>query len=134
RARLLSRVGVVPEDPDAPPSMTAPALGAFSAGLYPSWDSKGFSDRLARFSIPLDVPFGKLSKGQKGQVQLALALAPSPDLLILDDPTLGLDAVARKAVFEELVDELADRGTTVFLTTHDLAGVERMADRVGILK
>ncbi|PYQ56169.1 MAG: ABC transporter ATP-binding protein, partial [Acidobacteria bacterium] len=55
-------------------------------------------------------------------------------LLVLDDPTLGLDAVARKAVFEELIGDLADRGTTVFITTHDLAGVERIADRVGILR
>ncbi|HEX2799641.1 MAG TPA: hypothetical protein VHQ44_08210, partial [Thermoanaerobaculia bacterium] len=60
--------------------------------------------------------------------------ASSPDLLVLDDPTLGLDAVARAAFFDELVGELADRGTTVLLTSHDLAGVEKMADRVGILK
>ena len=53
---------------------------------------------------------------------------------MLDDPTLGLDAVARKAVFEELIGELADRGTTVLITTHDLAGVERIADRVGVLR
>ena len=65
---------------------------------------------------------------------MALALAASPRLLVLDDPTLGLDAVARKAVFEELIGDLADRGTTVFITTHDLAGVERIADRVGILR
>jgi ABC-2 type transport system ATP-binding protein len=65
---------------------------------------------------------------------LALALAASPSLLVLDDPTLGLDAVARRELFEELIGDLADHGTTVFLTTHDLAGVEGIADRVGILK
>jgi ABC-2 type transport system ATP-binding protein len=89
---------------------------------------------LKRFGVPGDVPFGKLSKGQKAQVALALALASAPKLLVLDDPTLGLDAVARKAVFEELIGELADRGTTVFITTHDLAGVERIADRVAVLR
>jgi ABC-2 type transport system ATP-binding protein len=78
--------------------------------------------------------FGVLSKGQKALVSLALALGSSPELLLLDDPTLGLDAVARAAFFDELVVELADRGTTVFLTSHDLAGVEKMADRVGILR
>jgi ABC-2 type transport system ATP-binding protein len=67
-------------------------------------------------------------------VALALALASSPDLLVLDDPTLGLDPVARRAFFEELVGELADRGTTVFLTSHDLAGVESMATHVAFLK
>ena len=52
---------------------------------------------------------------------------------MLDDPTLGLDAVARRGLYRELVGELADRGTTVFLTTHDLAGVEGIADQIGVL-
>jgi ABC-2 type transport system ATP-binding protein len=72
--------------------------------------------------------------GQKSQVLLAAALGHSPELPVLDDPTLGLDAVARKAFFEELIGDLADRSTTVFLATHDLAGVEGIATRVGILK
>ena len=79
-------------------------------------------------------PFGRLSRGQKTQVQLALALGHSPELLVLDDPTLGLDPVARRALYGEIVGELADRGTTIFLTTHDLAGFEGIATRVGILK
>lgn len=134
RARLMERVGVVPEEPDAPREMTPRQLGAFCARLYPSWDAKAYDARLSRFGVPPGTPFGRLSKGQKGLTQLALALAPSPDLLLLDDPTLGLDPVARHAFFDEIVAELADRGTTVVLTTHDLAGVERIADRVGILK
>jgi ABC-2 type transport system ATP-binding protein len=134
RAAILSEVGVVPEDPDAPPAMTARQLSRFCSRLYPRWDAAGVEARLKRFGVPPDSPFGKLSKGQKGQVMMALALASSPRLLVLDDPTLGLDAVARKAVFEELIGDLADRGTTVFITTHDLAGVERIADRVGILR
>jgi ABC-2 type transport system ATP-binding protein len=134
RAAILSEVGVVPEDPDAPPAMTARQLSRFCSRLYPRWDAAGVEARLKRFGVPADSPFGKLSKGQKGQVMMALALAASPRLLVLDDPTLGLDAVARRAVFEELIVDLADRGTTVFITTHDLAGVERIADRVGILR
>jgi ABC-2 type transport system ATP-binding protein len=133
RASILAEVGVVPEDPNAPPAMTARQLSRFCSRLYPRWDAAGVEARLKRFGVPARTPFGKLSKGQKGQVSLALALASSPRLLVLDDPTLGLDAVARKAVFEELIGDLADRGTTVFITTHDLAGVERIADRVGIL-
>jgi ABC-2 type transport system ATP-binding protein len=134
RASILSEVGVVPEEPDAPPAMTARQLSRFCSRLYPRWDAAGVEARLQRFGVPAVTPFGKLSKGQKGQVLIALALAASPRLLVLDDPTLGLDAVARKAVFEELIGDLADRGTTVFITTHDLAGVERIADRVGILR
>lgn len=134
RARLLSGVGVVPEEPDAPPAMTAKQLARFCSGLYESWDGAGLAERLKRFGVPDDVPFGQLSKGQKGHVLLSLALAGSPRLLVLDDPTLGLDPVARRAVFDELIVDLSERGTTVFLTSHDLAGVEGIADRIGLLQ
>ncbi|HKV07401.1 MAG TPA: ABC transporter ATP-binding protein [Thermoanaerobaculia bacterium] len=134
RAAILKEVGVVPEEADMPPATTARQVSRFCSRLYPQWDAAGVEARLRRFGVPADVPFGRLSKGQKGQVALALALASSPRLLVLDDPTLGLDALARKAIFEELIGELADRGTTVFITTHDLAGVEKIADRVAILK
>jgi ABC-2 type transport system ATP-binding protein len=134
RAALMQRVGVVPEEPDAPPMSTVARLVDFCARLYRSWDGPGVEERLRRFAVPREVPFGRLSKGQKGQVMLALALGHRPELLVLDDPTLGLDVVARKVLYEELVGELADRGTTVFLTTHDLAGIEGIADRVAILR
>jgi ABC-type multidrug transport system ATPase subunit len=134
RASILTNVGVVPEDPDMPPAMTSRQIARFCSRLYPTWDAAGVEARLKRFGVPGDVLFGKLSKGQRAQVALALALAGAPRLLVLDDPTLGLDAVARKAVFEELIGELADRGTTVFITTHDLAGAERIADRVAVLR
>jgi ABC-2 type transport system ATP-binding protein len=134
RADILAEVGVVHESPDAPPAMTAAQLSRFCSRLYPRWDGPGFSARLRRFGIPENIAFGKLSRGQRGQVALGLALAPEPRLLILDDPTLGLDPVARRSVFEELIGDLADRGTTVFLTSHDLGGVEGIADRVGILR
>jgi ABC-2 type transport system ATP-binding protein len=134
RASLMAKVGVVPEDADAPPAMTARQLSAFCAKLYPTWDAPSVDARLARFGVPAGTPYGSLSKGQRALVALALALASSPELLVLDDPTLGLDAVARRAFFEELVGELADRGTTVLLTSHDLAGVESLATHVGFLK
>jgi ABC-2 type transport system ATP-binding protein len=134
RATILAEVGVVHESPDAPSAATAIQLSRFCARLYPRWDGAGFASRLRRFGVPGDVPFGKLSRGQRSQVALGLALAPEPRLLILDDPTLGLDPVASRSVFEELIGELADRGTTVFLTSHDLGGIEGIADRVGILQ
>ena len=134
RARLMAKIGVVPEEPDAPPEMTAREIFAFCRKLYASWDGNGVEERLSRFGVPTGVAFGRLSKGQKAQVMLCAALGHRPELLVLDDPTLGLDPVARKAFFEELIGDLADRGTTVFLATHDLAGVEGIATRVGILK
>jgi len=133
RSRAMARIGVVPEEPDAPPDMTVGELLAFCAPLYPTWDDTSARARLERSAVPLDVPFGRLSKGQKGAVMLALALAAAPELLILDDPTLGLDAVARRALYDELIGDLADRGTTVLVTTHDLDGIEPIADRVAIL-
>jgi ABC-2 type transport system ATP-binding protein len=132
RAWAMARVGVVPEEPDAPPEMTAAQILAFAARVYARWDAASTRARLARFA-PLDVPFARLSKGQKGAVMLALALGHSPELLVLDDPTLGLDVIARDAVFGEVIGDLADHGTTVFITTHDLAAIERLADRIGIL-
>ena len=130
----MERRGVVPEEPDAPPAMSARELSAFCRRIYPRWYSGAVAAMLERFEVPDRTPFGKLSKGQKGETMLALALGHSPDVLVLDDPTLGLDVVARRALSEEIVGELADRGTTVFLTTHDLAGFEGIATRVGILK
>jgi ABC-2 type transport system ATP-binding protein len=133
RTSLMQRVGVVAEEADAPPSMRVDALARFSASLYPRWNRAAFDERLARFAIAPRTRFGDLSKGQKKQVSVALALAHEPELLVLDDPTLGLDVVARKSLFEEVIAELADRGTTVFITTHDLAGVETIADRIGVM-
>jgi ABC-2 type transport system ATP-binding protein len=133
RASLMERVGVVPEEPDAPPEMTAAQLSAFCSRVYRRWDGGLVRDRLDRLGAPLDRPFGRLSKGQKGAVMLALALGHGPQLLLLDDPTLGLDVVARDAVFGEVIVELADRGTTVFVTTHDLRAVEGIAEHVAIL-
>jgi ABC-type multidrug transport system ATPase subunit len=134
RAWAMERVGVVPEEPDAPPEMTAAEVCAFASHAYARWDEASTRERLERFATPRDVPFARLSKGQKGAVMLSLALGHSPELLVLDDPTLGLDVLARDAVFGEVIGDLADRGTTVFVTTHDLGAIERLADRVGILK
>jgi ABC-2 type transport system ATP-binding protein len=133
RAELMDRVGVVPEEPDAPATATADRLSAFCGRVHRRWDAPAVARRLDRLGVPRRHPFGKLSKGQKGSVHFALALGASPELLVLDDPTLGLDPAARHELFGDLIGELADRGTTVFLTTHDLAGIEGIANRVGIL-
>lgn len=134
RPALMAESGVVPETPDAPPGMSARELLEFSRRLYARCDVAAALARLERFGVPADRAFSRLSKGQRGQLSLALALAHQPRLLVLDDPTLGFDPIARRAFFDELIAELADRGTTVFVTTHDLDGVERIADRVGMLR
>jgi ABC-2 type transport system ATP-binding protein len=134
RKTLMSRVGIVPEESDAPPAMRVGEIAMFCARLYPRWDADAVTKRLDRFAIDPKARFGDLSKGQKKQVMLALALAMSPEVLILDDPTLGLDVVARKSLFDEVIAELADRGITVFITTHELTAIEAIADRVAIMR
>ncbi len=134
RHRLMGRIAATPETPDAPAGMQVDALGSFVGSFHPRWDAPAHRQRLDRFGISPAKRFGALSRGQQGLVMLSLALAQRPELLLLDDPTLGLDPVARRFVFDELIGELADRGTTVLLTTHDLEGIERIATHVGILR
>ncbi len=134
RRSIMDRVGVAPEVSDIPPEMTALQVSRFARPLYARWDHQAFMDRLDRFGVEPGRRFSRLSKGQRKQVGLALALSSSPEFVILDDPTLGLDPVARKALFDELIGELAERGTTVLLTTHDLAGIEGVATRVGVIR
>ncbi len=129
RQHVLRRVGVIPEESDLPPALGAGALAEFAARPYPMWDAQFVRERLARQGVGQDMPVAKLSRGQRAQLLLTLALGHHPAVLVLDDPTLGLDVVARREVWDSLIVELADRGTTVFLTTHDVAGVEGVADR-----
>ena len=133
RRRAMERTGVVPEQPDAPSSMTADGLSRFCGRLYSRWDVTYVAERFDRFGVDRKALFGSLSRGQQQAVQLALALGHHPELLVLDDPTLGLDVVAREILVEELIGELADRGTTVLVTTHDLARFEGIATHVGVL-
>lgn len=133
RVQVMQRVGYLPEVPNAPPRWTVGQLVSFSRRLYRDWSDEETEARLDRFSISTSTRFGQLSRGQKTQVGLALALGSRPELLLLDDPTLGLDAVARKELFDVLIAEMADRAPAVLLASHDFRGIERLASRVGIL-
>ncbi|MEE4272756.1 MAG: ABC transporter ATP-binding protein [Thermoanaerobaculales bacterium] len=133
RRRVMERVGIVPETPDIPPGASAVELGRFLGRVRPVFNHDDYGNRLERVGVPTRTPARSLSKGQRRQLALAAVLAAEPEVLILDDPTLGLDAVVRRTLLEELVGELADRGTTVLVTTHDLTGIEGIADRVGIM-
>ncbi len=134
RVAALARVGFVPETPDAPPGLSLRELSTFCGRLRPAWNGAGVLARLERMAIDPARPFGDLSRGQRAQGALALALGGDPAVLVLDDPTQGLDPVARKAFFGEVLGDLADRGTTVVMATHDLPGVEGLADRIAVLQ
>jgi ABC-2 type transport system ATP-binding protein len=133
RAELMDEVAVVPERPDLPMHASPLAVARFVAGVRRRFDRPGFLARLERLGVPPRRPFRALSRGQQTTTSLALALSGRPSLLVLDDPTLGLDAVARRALYAELIETLASDETTVLVATHDLAGIERIATHVGIL-
>ena len=133
RVAVLARIGFVPEEADAEKEMSVGQLIDFQRAIYARWDESVISRRLERLAIARKRRFATLSKGESRQVLFTIALATQPDLLILDDPTLGLDAVSRKEFYDEFLGELAERRTTTFITTHDLSGVEGIADRIGIL-
>jgi ABC-2 type transport system ATP-binding protein len=97
------------------------------------WNDKFFSDLMALFRLPMDRFVRELSTGMRAELNLALAMATEPELLILDDPTLGLDTVARRQFLELAVDLLQKDGRTILFSSHILGDVERIADRIGIL-
>lgn len=134
RAQAVARAAYVPENSDAPGQLRVRDVVDFHEAMYPTWDRAAVLARLVRVGVPEKATMSSLSKGQRALCTLALALGSRPELLVLDDPTLGLDVVARNEFFSDFIGDLAERGTTVILTTHDLSGVEGIADRVGILQ
>jgi ABC-2 type transport system ATP-binding protein len=97
------------------------------------WNQRLLEQILDHFEIPGRAKLRRLSNGQRANVALALAVAPDPDLLILDDPTLGLDTVARRDFLMSMIHLVQRRGRTILFSSHILADVERVADRIGIL-
>ena len=103
------------------------------AFYYPRWDDRFVEQILEHFDLSRRRKIRHLSRGQRAQVALALAVAPDPELLILDDPTLGLDTVVRRDFLESMIRIIQRRGRTILFSSHILADVERVADRIGIL-
>lgn len=132
RIPILERTGFV-IDKMLIPSMTGDDLVRFNRGFFPRW-----SDALARkyadvLEIPMKQKFGKLSTGSQTKLCLLLALAQGAELLVLDEPTTGLDPVVTDQLLRVLVDDFANEGRTLFLSSHHLSEVERVADWVGII-
>ncbi|NLT70085.1 MAG: ABC transporter ATP-binding protein [Verrucomicrobiaceae bacterium] len=127
------RIGYVSQDQNFYPWMTAEMLGKFVGGLYPTWDAAEYRRLLSVLEVPVHRKVSGLSGGMRVKLALALALAPRPPLLILDEPTAGLDPVARREFLEIITHQAREYGRTTFFSTHLLDEVERAADRVGIL-
>ncbi len=101
--------------------------------FYPGFNRELLDQILDHFELSPRAKIRRLSNGQRAQVSLALAVAQDPELLILDDPTLGLDTVVRRDFLESLIQIIQRRGRTILFSSHILGDVERVADRIGIL-
>jgi len=113
--------------------MTIDQAIAFTRSFYTHWSNRLVEQVLDHFALSRRARIGRLSKGQRAQVSLMLALAPDPELLVLDDPTLGLDTNVRRDFLESMIQLIQRQGRTILLSSHILADVERVADRVGVM-
>jgi ABC-2 type transport system ATP-binding protein len=132
-AATKARVAFIAEGHPFMQWMTVDEAVRFTRSFYARWNGELLDQILDHFALPRRAKIRRLSNGQRAQVSLALAIAPDPELLILDDPTLGLDTVVRRDFLESLIQIIQREGRTILISSHILADVERVADRIGIL-
>jgi ABC-2 type transport system ATP-binding protein len=132
-ARVLARVAYVPEQPHLDPTLTVRETLRFQAAFYPTWDWPRAEALVRQFQLDEHAPFGRLSKGQKGKLMTLLALAQCPELLVLDEPTDGLDPVVRRDVLSALLDYVSQHHATVFISSHLVHELERICDWIGVM-
>ncbi|MBN1972885.1 MAG: ABC transporter ATP-binding protein [Sedimentisphaerales bacterium] len=130
---IRKRIGFMAEDQQMYGWMKVKQIIKWAAGFYPDWDYE-FTDKLAvKFGLPMNIKVKELSKGQNSSLALLLALGHRPDIVILDDPTLGLDPIARKDFLRHVIELLQTDGVTVFFSSHLLYEIEPVADHIAIL-
>lgn len=130
---LRRRTGYVAEGQKMYDWMKVDQIIWFCKGFYPTWDD-AFSEELKdKLELPGDKKLGELSRGTQAKVALLLAMAYRPELLILDEPTAGLDVVVRRDFLEGVIDLIQEEGRTVFFSSHIVHEVERVADWVGMI-
>lgn len=113
--------------------MTVGQAVDFTRTFYPGWNDVLVDQILDHFELSRKQKYRRLSRGQQAQLSLALTVAPDPELLVLDDPTLGMDTVVRRDFLESLIQIIQRQGRTILFSSHILGDVERVADRIGIL-
>lgn len=131
--QIRERVGYVSEEPNIYEYMKVSEAVNFCRGTYANWDMKVTGRYLDLFELPVGKKIKELSKGMKNQLALVLALGSAPELLILDEPTGGLDPIKIRDFFRVILEQVAQTGQTVFFSSHRLHEVERVADMVGII-
>jgi len=127
------KVGYVAEGHPLYVTMSVSSAIDFEAGTRKRFDRKYVEDALQRLSIRKNAFIGTLSRGQRAQLSLVFAMAGDPQVLVLDDPAMGLDVVMRREFLDAMIDLLGREGRSVLFSSHILSDVERIADRVGIL-
>lgn len=130
---LRQRVAFVSEECHLYPWMDANALERFLAPLYPKWDATLYRQHLSSLEVPADRRVEALSRGTRRKLMLTLALASQPEVLLLDEPLGGLDAVVREQIVTTLIRSLSENGVTIFLSTHEIEQFSKVCDRVIIL-
>jgi ABC-2 type transport system ATP-binding protein len=130
---VLSRVGYLSEDHDLPDWMCVDDLMRFTRAQRPTWDAAYASELLRTFGLDPAKRVKELSRGMRAQAGLIAAVAHRPQLLILDEPSSGLDAVVRRDILDAIVRAVADEGRTVIFSSHLLDEVERMSDHVTLI-
>jgi ABC-2 type transport system ATP-binding protein len=130
--RIRSQIAYVSENKQLYNFMTVEQMIRFTSGFYPDWRRDEEQKLLRQYKLPLDRKVKSLSKGMRTKLGLLLAFARRPELLILDEPSEGLDPVGIEELLEILVARCSE-GTTVFFSSHQIAEVERVADQICVL-
>jgi ABC-2 type transport system ATP-binding protein len=131
---VLSRIGYLSEEPDMPGWMRVHELMRYIAAFYPTWDND-YAERLRReFGLDPTAKIKQLSKGQRARAGLLIALAYRPELLLLDEPSSGLDPIVRRDILGAIIRTIADEGRTVLFSSHLLSEVERVSDQVAMIR
>jgi ABC-2 type transport system ATP-binding protein len=132
-ANALATVGYVPERFHLYRGLTVAHALSFHAAFYPRWDVSMASQLLDDYALRRDQVIGAMSKGESGKLMMLMALATRPSVLLLDEPTDGLDPVARRDMLSSVLSYVAETGATVLITSHLIHDVERMCDWVGLM-
>jgi len=131
---IRRRVGYVPEQHHIYKWMKVSEVVWFCSAFYPTWNHALCDDLLGRFDLDPRKKVKALSRGMVAKLALTLALAHEPKVLVLDEPTSGLDAIVRREFLESIVSVIAEFGRTVLISSHLLSDVERVADRVALMR
>ena len=132
--KTRQRIGYVAQDQNMYPWMSPKVISRFVRGFYPRWDEARYKQLLEDFDLPPKRRIGTFSGGMKAKLALTLALATRPELLILDEPTAGMDPVARREFLDLVREQTAGDGATTFFSTHLIDEIEAIAGRIGIVE